>query len=89
LDVNTRGGNLLSDLELVDVDVFDLSIKLIVLLCNNTNSLLIVTPDCRCTIELEIDASEESHLFLYLRASKGEREQFGFCSRFCDCALYS
>jgi hypothetical protein len=58
----------------VDVNVFELSIKPIVLLCNNTNSLLIVTPDRRCTIKLEIDASEESHLLLHLRGSEGERE---------------
>ena len=69
--------------------MFDFGMKLVMLLCNDTNSLVIVTPDRRCAIELEIDASEESHLFLHLRASKGEREQFGFCSGFCDCALYS
>jgi hypothetical protein len=62
------------DLELVDVDVFNLSIKLIILLRNNTNSLLIVTLDRRCTIELKINTREESHPLLYLRGCEGELE---------------
>jgi hypothetical protein len=37
--------------------VFNFSIKFIILLCNNTNSLLIVTLDCRCTIKLKINTS--------------------------------
>jgi hypothetical protein len=69
LNVDTRGGDLLSDPELVDVNVFDLCMKLVVLLRNNTDSLLIVTPDCRCKIELEIDARKESHPLLHLRGS--------------------
>jgi hypothetical protein len=56
----------LSDLELVDINVFNLCIKLTVLLSNNTNSLLIVTPDRRCTIKRKINASKELHLLLYL-----------------------
>jgi hypothetical protein len=59
------------------------------LLCNDANSLLIVTLYRRCTIKLEIDASEESHPLLHLRGCEGEREQFGLCSRLRDCALYS
>ena len=54
-----------------DVDVFNLSMNLVMLLCNDINSLLIVTPDRRCTIELKIDASEESHPLLYLRGCEG------------------
>ena len=54
-----------------DVDVFNLSMNLVMLLCNDINSLLIVTPDCRCTIELKINASEELHLLLYLRGCEG------------------
>jgi hypothetical protein len=44
------------------------------LLRNNTNSLLIVTLDRRCTIKLEINAREESHPLLYLRGCEGEQE---------------
>jgi hypothetical protein len=60
--------------ELVDVDVFDLCMKLVVLLSNNTNGLLIVTPNRRCTIKREIDTSEESYPLLHLRGCEGERE---------------
>jgi hypothetical protein len=66
LNVNARGFNLLSDPELVNINVFNLCMKLVVLLRNNTNSLLIVTPDRRCTVERETNASEESHPLLYL-----------------------
>jgi hypothetical protein len=66
LDVDTRGLDLLPYPELVDVDVFNLCMKLVVMLSHNTNSLLIVTPGRRCTIERAIDASEESHPLLHL-----------------------
>jgi hypothetical protein len=42
----------------VDVNIFDLGRKLVMLLCNDINSLLIVTSDGRCTMELEIDAAK-------------------------------
>jgi hypothetical protein len=58
----------------VDVNVFNLSIKLVMLLCNNTNSLLIITLDRRCTIKLKIDTSKESHPLPHLRGCEGERE---------------
>jgi hypothetical protein len=54
--------------------VFNLSIKLVMLLSNNTNSLPTITLDCRCTIKLKINTSEESHPLLYLRGCEGERE---------------
>ena len=66
LNVNTGGLNLLAYLELIDINVFNLRIKLIILLYNNANSLLIITLDYRCIIKLKINASKESHLLLYL-----------------------
>jgi hypothetical protein len=64
----------------VDVNVLNLCIKLVVLFCNNTNSLLVVTLDCGGTVKRKVDASEETHLLFYLRGCKGEQEQFRFCS---------
>ena len=66
LDVNTRGFNFLLNPKLVDVDMLNLRVKLLLLLGDNTNSLLIITPDRRWTIELKINAVKESHLLLYL-----------------------
>lgn len=56
----------------MDVNVFKLGMKLVVLLSNNADSLLVVTPDSRCTIESKINAGEEAQLLLHLRGSKGE-----------------
>jgi hypothetical protein len=58
--------------ELVDVNVLNLCVKLVVLLRDNTNSLLVVALDCRCTVERKVDASKETHLLLYLQGSKRE-----------------
>jgi hypothetical protein len=58
----------------VDIDVLDLCVKLVVLLRDNTNSLLVVAPDRRCTVEREINASEETHSIFHLRGSEGEGE---------------
>jgi hypothetical protein len=58
------------NLELVDVNVLNLCVKLIVLLCNNANSLLVIALDCRYTVKLKVNASEEAHLLLYLQGSK-------------------
>jgi hypothetical protein len=79
-DINARGSDLLLNPELVDVNVLNLCIKLVVLFCNNTNSLLVVTLDCRSTVKHKVDASEEMHLLFHLQGCKGEQEQFRFCS---------
>jgi hypothetical protein len=50
------------------------------LLYNNTNSLLVITLDCRGTVKRKVNAGEETHLLFYLRGCEGEQEQFRFCS---------
>jgi hypothetical protein len=52
--------------------VLNLCVKLIMLLCNNTNSLLVVALDCRCIVKLKVNTSKEIHLLFYLRGSKRE-----------------
>jgi hypothetical protein len=54
--------------------VLNLYIKLVMLLYNNTNSLLVVTLDRRGTVKRKINASEETHLLFHLRGCEGERE---------------
>jgi hypothetical protein len=56
----------------VDIDVFDFGVKLVVLLRDNTNSLLVVAPDRRCTVERKVDARKETHLLFHLRGSERE-----------------
>jgi hypothetical protein len=52
--------------------VLNLCVKLVVLLRDNTNSLLVVAPDRRCTVKLKVDASKEAHPLFYLRGSERE-----------------
>jgi hypothetical protein len=46
--------------------MFNLCMKLVMLFCHNTNSLQVVALDARCTVEREVDTSEELHPFLHL-----------------------
>jgi len=65
-NVNTQGSDLLSNLELVDINVLDLYIKFVMLLYDDNNSLLVITLNSRRTVKCKVDISKESHLFLYL-----------------------
>jgi hypothetical protein len=46
--------------------MLNLCMKLIMLLYNNTNSLLVITLDSRRIVKYKVKTSKESHLFLYL-----------------------
>ena len=50
----------------MNVDVLDLCVKTILLLINNTNSLLIVVPDDGLAVDRERNAIKEADSFLYL-----------------------
>jgi hypothetical protein len=62
------------NLELVDINIFNFGVELVVLLCSNANSLLVIALDCRCTVKRKIDASEETHLLFYLRGCERKQE---------------
>jgi hypothetical protein len=58
--------DLLANLVLVDINVFKLSAKLILLLRNYAYSLLVVTPNNRRLVKLQGQSFEQAALFLYL-----------------------
>ena len=58
--------DLLADLILIDVDVFKLSAKLVLFLCDYAYSLLIVTPNHRRLVELQRQAFEQAAPLLHL-----------------------
>ena len=58
--------DLLADPVLIDVDVFKLSAKLVLFLCDYAYSLLIVTPNHRRLVELQRQAFEQAAPLLHL-----------------------
>jgi hypothetical protein len=66
LDVQAAGLNLLSYPGLMDINVLKLRVQLVLLLCRNTNSLLIVTPKGWSFVQLKGHSLEEARPFFHL-----------------------
>jgi hypothetical protein len=58
--------DLLADLALVDVNMFELSTEFVLLFYNYPNSLLIVTPNDRRLVELQGESVEEAAPLFHL-----------------------
>jgi hypothetical protein len=58
--------DLLANLVLVDINVFELSAKLVLLLRDYAHSLLVVTPNDRRLVELQGQSFEQAALLLHL-----------------------